>query len=73
MLLAAAAPRGPAFQPERWDAERWARSAHACRAGCDSVGECDGTEKALTAAAIGAPAAALLALWLRRRRRRPEF
>jgi hypothetical protein len=59
-------PRGPAFQPDRWDPEAFAASARACQADCDSVGECDAPEKALTAAAIALPLAGFV-LWLRRR------
>lgn len=63
-------PVGPAFQPDRWDdPAAFAASARSCQAGCDAVGECDGPEKALTAAAILAPLA-LAAAWLRRRRSR---
>ena len=62
-------PRGPAFQPERWDANALAAAAGPCRASCDRVGECDGAEKGLTAAAIAAPLAFAAALWRRRRRR----
>lgn len=60
-------PLGPAFQPDRWDdPAAFAASARSCQAGCDSVGECDAPEKALTAFAILLPLAALL-LTLRRR------
>ena len=41
-------PRGPAFQPARWDPEAFAAGARDCQAGCDDVGECDAPEKALT-------------------------
>ncbi len=41
-------PRGPAFQPARWDPEAFAAGARDCQAGCDEVGECDAPEKALT-------------------------
>ena len=62
-------PPGPAFQPARWDdPAAFAASARSCQADCDTVGECDGPEKALTAAAILAPLA-LVAAWWRRRRR----
>ena len=65
-------PPGPAFQPARWDdPAAFAASARSCQADCDAVGECDGPEKALTAAAVLAPLA-LLAAWWRRRRRRPS-
>ena len=50
-------PRGPAFQPARWDPEAFAAGARPCQAGCDDVGECDAPEKALTVAAL-APAGA---------------
>ena len=60
-------PPGPAFQPDRWDdPAAFAASARSCQADCDAVGECDGPEKALTAAALLAPLA-LLAAWWRRR------
>jgi hypothetical protein len=63
-------PPGPAFQPDRWDdPAAFAASARPCQAGCDEIGECDGPEKALTAAAIIAPLAAI-ALWWRRPNRR---
>jgi hypothetical protein len=43
-------PRGPAFQPERWDAAGWAASARPCtRRECDERGECDGRETAVAA------------------------
>jgi hypothetical protein len=62
-------PRGPAFQGERWDdPDGWARSARACTGRrCVRLGACDGAETAL-AAAIAAPVALLVALWLLRRR-----
>jgi hypothetical protein len=61
-------PRGPVFQPARWDPEAFAAAASPCRAACDEVGECDGREKTLTAAGV----LALLAwpAWRLRRRRR---
>ena len=62
-------PLGPAFQPSRWDPAAFAASARDCQAACDEVGECDGPETALTAAAIVAPFALLVALWRRRRAR----
>jgi Vacuolar protein sorting-associated protein 62 len=62
-------PRGPAFQPERWDADAWADAAHGCRVGCDSVDECDGRETTLGAAGIALGAGALGFGLLRRRRR----
>src|SRR3954469_11687543 len=34
-------PHGPAFQPDRWDAEAFAAAAGPCRVACDEVGECD--------------------------------
>ena len=65
-----AAPPGPAFQPDRWDdPAAFAASARSCQADCDAVGECDGPEKALTAAAILAPLALLGAWWRRPNRR----
>ena len=44
-------PRGPAFQPERWDdPSAWAAAAHPCmRLDCNSRGECDGRETAMAA------------------------
>ena len=45
---------GPAFQPARWDPEAFAAGARSCQAECDAVGECDGPEKALTVAGLGA-------------------
>jgi hypothetical protein len=62
-------PVGPAYQPDRWDdPAAFAASARSCQADCDSVGECDGPEKALTAAAFLAPLALVVAWWRRRRR-----
>jgi hypothetical protein len=49
-------PRGPAFQPARWDAAGWAAAARPCtRRECDERGECDGGETAMAAvlAALG--------------------
>ena len=63
-------PRGPAFQPDRWDPEAFAAGARPCQAACDDVGECDAPEKALTVAAVALPLALLAALWRRVRRRR---
>jgi hypothetical protein len=60
-------PRGPAFQPSRWDPEAFAASARPCQARCDEVGECDAPEKALTATAIVLPLALFAALWRRNR------
>jgi hypothetical protein len=62
-------PRGPAFQPARWDPERLAAAAHACHAACDHVNECDTRENALGAGAVAVPLALLLLLRLRRRPR----
>jgi hypothetical protein len=53
-------PRGPAFQPERWEAADFAAGARSCtRRECDERGECDGRETAMTAvlAALGLVAA----------------
>ena len=41
-------PRGPAFQPDRWDPDAFAANARSCQASCDSIGECDTPEKALS-------------------------
>lgn len=68
-------PNGPAFQQQgRWDdPDGWARAAHPCGAGCDTVGECDDREKLLGAGAAGAVALVLAGWALRRRRRgRPD-
>jgi hypothetical protein len=49
-------PRGPAFQPDRWNAAAWAAGARSCtRRDCDERGECDGRETAMAAvlAALG--------------------
>lgn len=64
-------PRGPAFQPDRWDAAGWAASARAYRPGCMEIDACDGAETALGLGGL-ALAAAGLALALRRRRRGGE-
>ncbi len=40
-------PKGPAFQPERWDAGAFAAGAHDCRAACTKVDECDDGENRL--------------------------
>ncbi len=61
-------PRGPAHQPDRWDAAGFAAAARRCRAGCDRPGECDRAETAMTAGAI-AGVALIAALVIRRRRR----
>src|SRR3954452_19594678 len=45
-------PRGPRFQPTRWDPEAFAASAPPCRASCNTVGECDTAEKAISLAGI---------------------
>ena len=63
-------PRGPVFQPERWDPEAFARDARECQARCSRVDACDGLE-----AGLGRGALALLVLLpgaaaLRRRRGR---
>jgi hypothetical protein len=62
-------PSGPAFQPSRWDPEAFAASAGPCRASCDTVGECDGPEKALTAVPVLILLAALWGYRTRTRRR----
>ena len=62
-------PRGPAFQPERWDAAGWAAAARPCtRRDCDERGECDGAETAM--AAILAALGLLVAIWYGVRRMR---
>jgi MYXO-CTERM domain-containing protein len=67
-------PRGPSHQPQgRWsDPDAWARAATSCRADCDSLDECDTTERAM---GVGGGAAVLglaaLVVWRRRRRARP--
>jgi hypothetical protein len=61
-------PRGPVFQPDRWDPEAFAAGAGRCRAGCDAAGECDGRETALTGAALLALAFALYRFLVRGRR-----
>jgi hypothetical protein len=62
-------PRGPAFQPERWDAAAWAAGARACtRRECDERGECDGRETAT--AALLAALGLLVAVWYGVRRMR---
>lgn len=61
-------PRGPLFQPSRWDPEAFAAGARDCQAACDEVGECDAPEKALTVAVIVLPLTFVL-YRLRRRRR----
>jgi hypothetical protein len=63
-------PRGPAFQRSRWDADAFAAGARDCQAGCDTVGECDGPEKALTIAVLVLPLA--FALYRIRTRTRLE-
>jgi hypothetical protein len=53
-------PRGPAFQPDRWDTAAFADGARPCtRRECDERGECDGRETAMAAviAALGLVAA----------------
>ena len=64
-------PPGPYFQPTRWDAETFAANARPCQADCNTVGECDTPEKALTVgfvALLGAAALTLRRAWSRRRR-----
>ena len=65
-------PRGPAFQPERWnDPGAWAEAARSCQAHCDEVDECDHAEPALGGGAAAAGAGTvLLYTYLRRKRRR---
>ncbi|MDA0170462.1 Vps62-related protein [Solirubrobacter taibaiensis] len=58
-------PPGPYFQPTRWDAETFAANARPCQADCNTVGECDTPEKALSDGAI---ALLGLALWIAVRR-----
>jgi hypothetical protein len=57
-------PLGPAFQTDRWDAVGFAASARSCHASCNTVGECDGRETAVTFSAILAILAA--GLWRHR-------
>jgi hypothetical protein len=45
-------PLGPAFQHDRWDAAAFAVAARPCQASCNTVGECDGRETAVSLAAI---------------------
>jgi hypothetical protein len=59
-------PLGPAFQPDRWDAAGFAASARPCQASCNTVGECDGRETALTFVSL----LAVLVVGLGRYRRR---
>jgi hypothetical protein len=59
-------PLGPAFQTDRWDAVGFAASARSCQASCNTVGECDGRETAMSFAAI--LAVLLAGLWRYRRR-----
>lgn len=54
-------PLGPAFQTTRWDAPAFAASAGSCRASCNTVGECDGRETAVSFSAI--LAVLLAGLW----------
>ena len=62
-------PRGPAFQPERWDAAGWAAAAQPCtKRDCDRRGECDGRETAM--AAVLALLGLLVAGWFAVRRAR---
>jgi hypothetical protein len=62
-------PRGPAFQPERWDAAAWAAAARPCtRRECDERGECDGRETVM--AAVLAALGLLVAVWYGVRRMR---
>jgi hypothetical protein len=64
------APRGPAFQGERWtDPDAWAAAARPCtRTDCDARGECDGRETAI--AAVLAALGLILAVWYGVRRTR---
>jgi Vacuolar protein sorting-associated protein 62 len=62
-------PRGPAFQPDRWDANAFAAAAHPCHAGCDHVNECDARENLVGAGVVALPLALVLLL---RQRRRPR-
>lgn len=64
-------PPGPAFQPARYDAEAFARAARGCQADCDTVGECDAPEQALTVGAAAALCGAVLLTLRRARRRKP--
>ncbi|MDA0183568.1 Vps62-related protein [Solirubrobacter phytolaccae] len=64
-------PPGPAFQPTRWNPETFAANARDCQADCDTVGECDTPEKALTVTGIGVLLGAALLTLRRARRRRP--
>jgi hypothetical protein len=64
-------PLGPAFQPARWDANAFADNARDCQADCNTVGECDTPEKAMTAGALVLLAAVVLTL-RRAWRRRPK-
>jgi hypothetical protein len=61
-------PLGPAFQKDRWDAAAFAASAGRCRAACNSVGECDGRETAVSFAAV--LVLLVLGLWRYRTRTR---
>ena len=63
-------PRGPAFQPERWDPVAWAAAARDCRAACDQADECDTAERLLGAGALAAGAGAVALGWRRRARGR---
>lgn len=62
-------PRGPAFQPDRWDdPATFARSARGCRARCDEEDECDRRETALAGFGLaGIVVAALGVAWRRER------
>lgn len=64
-------PRGPAFQPKRFDADAFAAAARDCQAGCNAVGECDAPEKALTVSGAAVVLGAALLTLRRARRRRP--
>lgn len=64
-------PLGPAFQPKRFDADAFAADARACQADCNTVGECDAPEKALTLTGLTALIGAVLLTLRRTRRRRP--
>jgi hypothetical protein len=63
-------PRGPAFQPARWDAAGWAAGARPCtRRACDERGECDGRETAMAAVLAGFGLVAAVWFGIRRMRR----
>ena len=65
-------PRGPAFQPDRWDAAGWAAAARPCtREDCDERGECDGRETAI-AALLALLGVLVAGVYAERRLRRAE-